>query len=231
MSGPCRVWERVYQIGGSTISEPSDCSVYMVDVGKGQIVMIDCGVGRSFNILLNNIKFLGFDPNNLECLILTHCHIDHIGAGKQLKEAFNCRIFAHELDAEVIEGKNLVPTVADLYGVKYDPVGIDHKIKGEEENQILGDLEFHFIHTPGHTPGSMSIYCDIIDKRILFAQDVHGPFDDSFGSDIGQWQLSMRTILGLNADILCEGHFGIYQPKGKVKAFIEGYLNRYSKDG
>ncbi len=228
MSGPCRIWERVYQIGGSTISESSDCSVYLVDVGNGEIVMIDCGVGKSFNTLLNNINSLGFDPNHLKWLILTHCHIDHIGAAKQLKEAFDCRILAHELDAEVIEGRNLVPTVAHIYGVKYDPVEIDHKIIGKKENQTLGDIEFHFIHTPGHTPGSMSLYIDINDKRILFAQDVHGPFDDSFGSDIAQWQLSMRKLLGLNADILCEGHFGIYQPREEVRSFIEGYLKRYS---
>jgi hypothetical protein len=71
------------------------------------------------------------------------------------------------------------------------------------------------------------VYVDISDRRILFAQDVHGPFHDSFGSDIEKWRKSMNKLLVLKADILCEGHFGIFRPHEKVKEFIEGYLSRY----
>jgi hypothetical protein len=37
----------------------------------------------------------------------------------------------------------------------------------------------------------------------------------------------MKKLLGLNADILCEGHYGIYQPKEEVKSYIEEYLAKY----
>jgi hypothetical protein len=49
----------------------------------------------------------------------------------------------------------------------------------------------------------------------------------TFGSDIQDWKDSMEKLIALEADILCEGHFGTYQPKGKVKSYIEGYLRRY----
>jgi glyoxylase-like metal-dependent hydrolase (beta-lactamase superfamily II) len=45
-------------------------------------------------------------------------------------------------------------------------------------------------------------------QRILFGQDIHGPFLPAFGSDIAQWRTSMEMILALKPDILCEGHCG-----------------------
>ncbi|MEQ8164334.1 MAG: Zn-dependent hydrolase, partial [Smithellaceae bacterium] len=62
---------------------------------------------------------------------------------------------------------------------------------------------------------------------VLFGQDIHGPFHKSFGSNIEDWKKSMHLLLGLEADILCEGHFGIYQPKRKVREYIENYLEEY----
>jgi glyoxylase-like metal-dependent hydrolase (beta-lactamase superfamily II) len=53
-------------------------------------------------------------------------------------------------------------------------------------------------------------------QRILFGQDVHGSFNVDFGLDIMQWRESMEKLLDLKADILCEGHFGIYSPRDRV---------------
>jgi hypothetical protein len=64
-------------------------------------------------------------------------------------------------------------------------------------------------------------------KRILFGQDIHGPFFAEFGSDIGLWQTSMEKLLALKADVLCEGHFGVYRPNEKVTDYIERYLDEY----
>lgn len=86
-----------------------------------------------------------------------------------------------------------------------------------------------WIHTPGHTPGSISLCMDNGMYKILFGQDIHGPFYASFGSDIDAWAESMRKLLELDADILCEGHFGIFRPASEVKAYIEGYLRDYDK--
>jgi glyoxylase-like metal-dependent hydrolase (beta-lactamase superfamily II) len=227
MPKPKKIWERVYQIGGSSISNPSDCCVYLFDVGKGKSVMIDCGAGQSFDRLIENMRKIGFEPEGLQALILTHCHIDHIGSAKELKEKFDCEIIAHKKDADAIEGRDITPTAAQWYGVEYSPVSIDHVISEELAKLRFGDVDFNCLHTPGHTPGSISVYCDIEGKRILFGQDIHGPFDASFGSNIHDWKSSMEKLLSLEADILCEGHFGIYRSKEEVKRYIEGYLRRY----
>ena len=61
----------------------------------------------------------------------------------------------------------------------------------------------------------------------MFGQDIHGPFNREWGSDIDQWRRSMERLLELEADILCEGHFGIFEPAHQVRQYIESYLRRY----
>ncbi|HPF44633.1 MAG TPA: MBL fold metallo-hydrolase, partial [Syntrophomonadaceae bacterium] len=80
------------------------------------------------------------------------------------------------------------------------------------------------LHTPGHTPGSLSIFCQYDGLKVLFGQDIHGPFNEEWGSDKNEWRRSLRRLLTLDADILCEGHFGIYQPASEVRRYIESYL-------
>jgi glyoxylase-like metal-dependent hydrolase (beta-lactamase superfamily II) len=227
MRKPKKVWEKVYQIGGPDISHSQDCMIFLVDIGSGESVLIDCGAGNSFDTLVQNIKSIGLEPTKIKTLILTHCHIDHIGAAKKFKDQFNIRIVAHEKDADGIEQKNIPKTAASWYGVDYQPVQLDHTIFSERETLTIGNVSFNCLHTPGHTPGSISIYCDIEGKRILFGQDIHGPFDPSFKSNKEDWRESMKKLLALEADILCEGHFGAYEPKDKVRRYIEGYLGRY----
>jgi hypothetical protein len=50
----------------------------------------------------------------------------------------------------------------------------------------------------------------------------------SFKSDVGRWRKSMEKLLALEADILCEGHFGIFQTKEEVRKYIQRYMREYS---
>ncbi|MBP1697936.1 MAG: beta-lactamase domain protein [Deltaproteobacteria bacterium] len=86
------------------------------------------------------------------------------------------------------------------------------------------------LHTPGHTPGSISIIVDKDGKRLLFAQDIHGPLLKEFGSNLTEYDRSTQKLLDLNADILCEGHFGIYPTKKQVKEYIRSCRRRYGLD-
>jgi glyoxylase-like metal-dependent hydrolase (beta-lactamase superfamily II) len=190
--------------------------------------MIDSGAGESFKRLIENIRSIGLEPQNLKALVLTHCHIDHIGSANEFKKQFGCKIFAHKLDADAIEGRDIDKTAATWYGVDYQPVKIDEVLSQALESTKIGDTEFNFIHTPGHTPGSISVYCDIDGKRVLFGQDIHGPFDAAFGSDVNQWKESMQKLLELKADILCEGHYGVYQPNKEVERYIKEYLDKHN---
>lgn len=219
------VCDRVYIVGGSGFSAPEDAYVYLVDAGSEQ-VLIDSGVGYGIDRIEENVRSLGFEPAGVWHIIATHCHIDHIGGLAAWKERYGSKIIAHELDRAGIEGENNSLTAASMYGVDYRSVKVDTLLSGEQQELMLGDLKFNFLHTPGHTPGSISVYIDTKDGRVLFGQDIHGPFSPAWGSDLKQWRVSMQKLLALKADVLCEGHAGIYRDE-KVGKYIESYLERY----
>jgi len=218
--------EGVYQIGGAGITNADDAAVYLIDFA-GEPVLIDSGAGRSISQLVNNIEELGFSPTKISKLILTHCHIDHIGAAPLFKKQYGAKIVIHALDAQAVETGDSAKTAASWYGADFPPTKIDEKLTGANGMLKFGEDTLQWLHTPGHTPGSISLYMERDGKRVLFGQDIHGPFHKSFDSDINAWKKSMIKLLELNADILCEGHFGIYQPKEQVKDYIERYLEEY----
>ncbi|MHC1688694.1 MAG: MBL fold metallo-hydrolase [Methanothrix sp.] len=225
MSRAKAVCDRVYMVGGSGFSAPEDAYVYLVDAGSEQ-VLIDSGVGYGIDRIEDNIRSLGFEPAGVWHIIATHCHIDHIGGLAAWKERYGSKIIAHELDRAGIEGENNALTAASMYGVDYRQVLVDTLLSGGQQELMLGDLKFNFLHTPGHTPGSISVYIDTKDGRVLFGQDIHGPFSPAWGSDLKQWRVSMQKLLALKADVLCEGHAGVYRGE-KVGKYIESYLERY----
>ncbi|HUN53988.1 MAG TPA: MBL fold metallo-hydrolase [Smithella sp.] len=216
----------VYLIGGPGITSADDAAIYLIDFA-GDLVMIDSGAGKSASQIVRNIEMLGLNPVDVTHLILTHCHIDHIGSAPFFKKQYGTKIVIHELDAKAVESGDSQKTAANWYGTTFPPTAVDQKFKDAHETLIFGQEELHCLHTPGHTPGSISLYLDREGKRVLFGQDIHGPFHKAFGSDIEAWKKSMQALLDLEADILCEGHFGIFQPKEKVRGYIEGYLEEY----
>jgi len=222
---PKQIEDGVFLVGSADISDSRDCMVYLLDLEE--LVMIDTGSGPGLNMIISNIRYLGFDPARLSTIILTHCHIDHVGGAHEFKKRYGARIIMHNLDAAVVERGDSKMTAAHWYEVPFAPLKIDTKLLQEEERLTFGQHELVCLHTPGHTPGSISVYIDKSGKRILFGQDIHGPFMAEFGSDIGHWQISMEKLLALKADVLCEGHFGVYRPNGKVTDYIERYLDEY----
>ncbi|MFX1574116.1 MAG: MBL fold metallo-hydrolase, partial [Promethearchaeota archaeon] len=165
------------------------------------------------------------NPYEINHCIITHFHIDHIAACSDLKN-FNRKVkfYAHELDADAIEERGHdTETAARWYGVKYNPVKLEKRLKGDLETLRFGEYEFQCIHTPGHTPGSISILLEINDKKILFGQDIHGPIIQGV-SNFEDYQKSLRKLLELKADILLEGHYGIFQPASEVQRYIKSYI-------
>jgi len=227
MIEPKPVWNGVYEIGGPGLSDPADCCVYLIDA-EDDLVMIDCGAGPGLDAILKNVEHLGFDYHDIGHIVATHCHIDHIGGLSRIKDICASKVIAHEQDCEGIELGESRLTAADLYGLEYEPVKVDLVLTKELETHKLGNLEFHFLHMPGHTPGSIAVYLDLEDCRVLFGQDVHGPFSDNWGSDINQWERSMRKLLDLDADLLCEGHAGVFKGR-EVRDYIESQLRRYGR--
>jgi metallo-beta-lactamase class B len=224
---PKEIHSGIYLVASSDMTDAKDCCVYLLDLGE--LVLVDAGAGASAPAIIRNIESLGFDSARLSTIVLTHCHIDHVGGAAAIKDRTGARIVMHELDAAPVESADQSMTAAHWYGVRFQPLPVDLTFSGARHVLPFGAYDLVLLHTPGHTPGSLSAYIDKDGKRVLFGQDIHGPFLADFGANMSDWQNSMENLLALNADILCEGHFGIYQPNKNVTAYIERYLDEYGE--
>ncbi len=226
---PERITEHLYLIGGSELTDQRDCSVYLIDLGT--LIVVDAGAGPSAGQIIRNIERAGYDPSLVSTLLLTHCHIDHVGGAGAIRSRLGTKIVMHGRDAEAVERGDKRMTAAFWYNVPFEPLPIDRKIERDKETLDFGDKRLLCLHTPGHTPGSMSLFIELDGHRILFGQDIHGPFFPEFGSDMTAWHASMKKLLSLNADILCEGHFGVYRSADRVKRYIEHYVAEHEGEG
>ena len=217
------VTKDVFQVGGGGLTAPEDAAIYLVTC-EGHVALVDAGCGHSTKQLFENISACGLQPKDIEYLLITHCHFDHTGGAQEIRDRTGCRILAHELDARYLEhGDNRV-TAAKWYGADMKPLHIDVKLTGKRNQVRLGTTIIEAIHVPGHSPGSLVYMAESEGKRILFGQDVHGPLDASLLSNREDYLDSLRFLLSLEADILCEGHYGVFRGREEVADFIESFL-------
>lgn len=218
-----KITDEVFMVGGGRLTAPEDAAVYLIHF-SGHAAIVDAGCGFAGHELIRNISRCGVDSSRIEYLLITHCHFDHTGGVHDLRSRLKCRVVAHELEAEYLErGDNRV-TAAGWYGAVMKPFQVDIRLSGSETEILLGDRVVRAIHTPGHSPGSVVYVVDSCGKKILFGQDVHGPVHPDLLSDRDQYVRSLNLLLALDADILCEGHYGIFRGKQEVARFIKQFL-------
>lgn len=220
-----KILDNLWQVGGAEFTTVEDAAVYLVRFGH-RAVLIDSGCGEEHKMLVDNISQILPPGIRIEYLFLTHCHYDHTGGAQKVRDRYGCRVVAHELDARFLENGDSTVTAATRYGARMDPLKIDYQIKKKTEIFAVGDGKLVAHHCPGHSPGSVVYLTDLGPSKVLFGQDVHGPLDPTFLSNCEDYQESLKFMLNLDADILCEGHFGIYRGKNTVKQFIETCLNQ-----
>ena len=218
-----KIIEHLWQVGGEGLSAPGDAAVYLVQLGD-QAALIDAGCGPGHRQLVDNIQQCLPTGVGVSHLLLTHCHFDHSGGAGALRDRFGCRIVAHEKDAEFLENGDTEVTAASWYGARMKPLAVDRKISAYRESIRVGDGTIEALHCPGHSPGSLVFITALEGQQVLFGQDVHGPLHPSLLSDTSAYRRSLQRMLDLNADILCEGHFGVIRGKEAVRRFIRSYM-------
>lgn len=134
----------------------------------GQAAIIDPGVD-SAEAVISTLTQHHLTPTKI---ILTHSHWDHIGDVAVLKEKYKIPVFIHRLDApNLIEpGSDGLPMLHVIRGVTPD------QCIEEGDHLAVGDLLFEVIHTPGHTPGGVCLYCEkdgvLLSGDTLFKQSI-----------------------------------------------------------
>jgi glyoxylase-like metal-dependent hydrolase (beta-lactamase superfamily II) len=200
-----------------------DAAIYVLNF-EGHAALVDAGCGQAPEKLLAHIRSSGVLPECIEYLLITHCHYDHTGGARALRALLGCRTVAHELDAPFLEQGDNTVTAARWYGAVLQPFPVDLKLSGPRSEIPLGPRVIQALHTPGHSPGSVVYVVESEGLKVVFAQDVHGPLHPDLKSVAADYQRSLQTLLALQADILCEGHYGVYRGRKEVEEFIRQFL-------
>lgn len=142
------------------IGDPTNCYIILDEESKETMVIDPAGDCDKIVEMLEILKA------KLKYIYLTHCHGDHIGAVTELKNRCGGRILIHRLDSEGLNDKTInLSGVVDLPEIELEA---DSRVD-DGDLLHLGNLEFKVIHTPGHTKGGSSLYCE--KEKCLFSGD------------------------------------------------------------
>ena len=125
-----------------------------------QTVVIDPAACPSY--LMGHIKSEGLQ---VEAILLTHGHFDHIMGIGDLRGEFPVPVYAHEEDRETLLDPSLNLSISYTDGYTFD--GATYVSDGQKLE--LAGLSFQVIHTPGHTPGGVCYYLE--SEKVLFSGD------------------------------------------------------------
>lgn len=138
------------------------CAYIVVCEKTNKAAVIDPGGDE--DKILAEIENLGAD---VEYVIATHGHPDHVCGNRTIQEATGAKIVMHSVDAEFFD-KSEVKSYFSMLGLEPSP-SVDLKV--EEGDEIaVGEVKLQVLHTPGHTPGGMCLYNapDLITGDTLF---------------------------------------------------------------
>lgn len=180
-------------------------------------VLIDTGFPGQIEDLRMSMKKAGVSLDKVKAVILTHQDIDHIGSLPEIlrERGSNVQVYAHELDQPYIQGE--LPLLKDGH-IKNPPKGrVDQPLIDGQELPFCGGIQV--IHTPGHTPGHISLY--LRKSKTLVAGDSMYSVNGRLGGihepttlDIEEARLSLKKYLDLNIESVICYHGGL--SKGRI---------------
>ncbi|MDD5039045.1 MAG: MBL fold metallo-hydrolase [Dehalococcoidales bacterium] len=194
--------------------------VNLILITEDEMTLIDTAFRGSSAQIVDFIHRLGRSPEEITLIIITHNHFDHVGGLSELKRLTRAKVAIHKSDIGGTERQLFYPrTIRRILRIppfsafrpafSINPEDADLQLEGGELLKPLGGLKV--IHTPGHTPGSISLFSpknrllivgDALDK---YHQTVLPPHK-SISSDMSQANASVKRIARLDFDTLCFGH-------------------------
>lgn len=170
------------------------CSL-LVDPKAGAALVID--PGGDFPIIREKLEKAGA---KVAAIVHTHTHVDHVGATAPLAEWSGASARIHEADRFLYD---LLPTQAAMLGI---PVPEMCELDGDLKDGLTiaaGAIELAVLHTPGHTPGSVTFLVNAPDGPVAFTGDTlfrRGiGRTDLWGGDSGLIRKSLKErLLGLD---------------------------------
>jgi glyoxylase-like metal-dependent hydrolase (beta-lactamase superfamily II) len=213
---------------------PSSANIYVIPDQNGfSLIDVGCGGISGVEFLKEGLRHWKLKIEQLHTVVLSHAHPDHMGAMGWILEEANPDVYVHELDVgPALDPGQLNATfdislakdrwaaanpgneIAEFDILNYlDASGCLMSAAAQVEplphnNRLhLSDFEFHVIHTPGHSPGHISLYEN--SRRILLAGDLVGKapawYVPAAGGVTGYLE-SLVKLEAVEADILLPAH-------------------------
>lgn len=213
----------------SRFPAPTNCWLIQDDNG---LTLIDAGLPWSTQVILKAVHSIG---QPLRRIVITHAHPDHAGAAGYLSALTGAEVFAHEADAPFLDGSRSMSDESGFWLSRMvlkggDKLGVLDcpriaNVQPVEHGQMVGGLKV--IHTPGHTPGSISLWSQ--NEKAVFCGDnliyslrvlrVGLPW---FTLDHKLQSASLQQYVDLQAQILLSGHGPAFT--GDVSAAVRRLL-------
>ena len=177
-----------------------DANSYLIN-GK---VLIDTGINT--NALIAEIE-KNIDINDLELIVLTHCHYDHTAAAEAIARKSGARIAIHRDDVELLHHDEASAAAAfDSIAPSFEP---DILLDDGESISIGNGEHLQIIHTPGHTPGGICLYEPV--SKSLFSGDTVFPQGsigrtDFIGGNSANISGSIQKLTQLDVRTMYPGH-------------------------
>ena len=199
---------------------PGMVNIYLISEPDGY-VLIDTGFPKSAAKILKGLEAVGVTPAQVRHIVLTHAHLDHIGSAAALKKATGATVYAHAIDAPIIEAgtgfRNAVAAPGLRNRIMFQI--LKRTIKDVEPtvvDQLVGEGEgFPFdpalkaIHIPGHSAGQIALLWER-DGGVLFTADAcinrGGMKITAAIEDLEETRRSLAKLAGLTFKYACFGH-------------------------
>ncbi len=207
----------IYQLGRLRGMGIWGANVFLL--ADSTLTLVDTGFRGRSGYILKEVARLGYSHEDITNIIITHHHADHTGSLAALKEITQAKVFVHPADAPYIDGRLPQPgparpewlsnTLAPLHGLWATvPVAVDALVGDGDQIPILGGIKI--LHTPGHTPGSISLFLEK-EGLVIVGDVLSNTFGLSFPSkaftiDLAQEINSIKKLVDLDFNMICFGH-------------------------
>ena len=156
----------------SFVFSPIQENTYVIFNETGSCLIIDPGC--YFDAEKDELaQFISDEALKPVMLINTHCHLDHVFGNKFIAEKYNLTLQIHEKEKVLLE---FAPASGLMWNMPFDNYTGDLIHLEEGDTIKLGDDELKVLLTPGHSPGSISFYCEkqqfVISGDVLFNRSI-----------------------------------------------------------